>query len=84
MTGEPFERDFLPPPDPPRPKRPRRLRRSKPTVSILHRHIPTYYLLPLLLPYGGHVAFAEGVWPLRFRYWAERQAARFLSQLLRT
>ena len=39
-------------------------------------------LLPLLVPYGGHVAFAEGFWPRRFHYWAERQAARFLAQLL--
>jgi predicted alpha/beta-fold hydrolase len=39
-------------------------------------------LLPLLLPHGGHVAFAEGLWPYRFRYWAERQAARFLAELL--
>ena len=40
-------------------------------------------LLPLLVPHGGHVAFAEGIWPRRFRYWAERQAARFLAQFLR-
>jgi predicted alpha/beta-fold hydrolase len=39
-------------------------------------------LLPLLEPHGGHVAFAEGLWPRRFRYWAERQAARFLAQFL--
>lgn len=39
-------------------------------------------LLPLLVPHGGHVAFAEGVWPRRFHYWAERQAARFLTQFL--
>ena len=40
-------------------------------------------LLPVLVPHGGHVAFAEGLWPRRFRYWAERQAARFLAQFLR-
>lgn len=39
-------------------------------------------LLPLLVPHGGHVAFAEGWWPRRFRYWAERQAARFLAKFL--
>jgi hypothetical protein len=41
------------------------------------------YIFPALTPYGGHVAFAEGNHPRKFRYWAERQAARFLaSQLL--
>lgn len=40
-------------------------------------------LLALLVPHGGHVAFAEGIWPFSFRYWAERQAARFLAGLLR-
>ncbi len=39
-------------------------------------------LLPALVPHGGHVAFAEGIWPNRFHYWAERQAARFLAQFL--
>jgi predicted alpha/beta-fold hydrolase len=39
-------------------------------------------LLPVLVPHGGHVAFAEGLWPRRFHYWAERQAARFLAQFL--
>lgn len=37
------------------------------------------FLFPALVAHGGHVAFAEGVWPDRFRYWAERQAARFLA-----
>lgn len=37
------------------------------------------YIIPALTPYGGHVAFAEGVDPRRFRYWAERQAARYLA-----
>jgi predicted alpha/beta-fold hydrolase len=32
-----------------------------------------------LTPYGGHVAFAEGNFPRRFRYWAEREAARYLA-----
>ena len=40
-------------------------------------------LLPALGPHGGHVAFAEGIWPRRFSYWAERQAAQFLSHFLR-
>ena len=40
------------------------------------------HLLPLLLPHGGHVAFAEGICPRKFRYWAERQVARFLAQFL--
>ena len=31
--------------------------------------------------HGGHIAFVEGA-PWRPRFWAERQAARFLSQLL--
>lgn len=39
-------------------------------------------LLPLLVPHGGHVAFAEGIWPRKFKYWAERQASRFLAQIL--
>lgn len=39
-------------------------------------------LFPALTPYGGHVAFAEGRYPVRFSYWAERQAARFLSAFL--
>lgn len=39
-------------------------------------------LHPALTPYGGHVAFAEGRYPARFSYWAERQAARFLSAFL--
>jgi predicted alpha/beta-fold hydrolase len=37
------------------------------------------FILPALTPYGGHVAFAEGKDPLHFRYWAERQAARYLA-----
>jgi hypothetical protein len=37
------------------------------------------HIFPALTPYGGHVAFAEGTHPRRFRYWAERQAARFLA-----
>jgi predicted alpha/beta-fold hydrolase len=37
------------------------------------------FLFPGLVAHGGHVAFAEGIWPDRFRYWAERQAARFLA-----
>lgn len=41
-------------------------------------------LLPALTPHGGHVAFAEGLQPARFSYWAERQAARFLSAFLRS
>ncbi|MDX1417719.1 MAG: alpha/beta fold hydrolase [Candidatus Promineifilaceae bacterium] len=40
------------------------------------------HLFPALVPHGGHVAFAEGLWPDRFSYWAERQAARFLTQYL--
>lgn len=36
-------------------------------------------ILPILVPHGGHVAFAEGIWPRRFSYWAERQASRFLA-----
>ncbi len=40
-------------------------------------------LLPALTPHGGHVAFAEGKYPQHFAYWAERQAARFLSEFLR-
>jgi predicted alpha/beta-fold hydrolase len=39
-------------------------------------------LLPVLTSHGGHVAFAEGVQPYKFEYWAERQAARFLSAFL--
>lgn len=39
-------------------------------------------LFPALVPHGGHVGFAEGVWPGRFQYWAERQAARFLQAKL--
>jgi predicted alpha/beta-fold hydrolase len=35
-----------------------------------------------LTPHGGHVAFAEGNFPQRFRYWAERQAARYLADHL--
>ncbi len=41
-------------------------------------------LLPVLVPHGGHVAFAEGIWPRRFRYWAERQAASFLAKFLQS
>jgi predicted alpha/beta-fold hydrolase len=37
------------------------------------------HVLPALTAHGGHVAFAEGNHPRRFRYWAERQAARFLA-----
>ena len=37
------------------------------------------FIIPALTPYGGHVAFAEGNRPRKFRYWAERQAARFLA-----
>ncbi len=40
------------------------------------------FLFPGLVAHGGHVAFAEGVWPDRFSYWAERQAARFLAAFL--
>ncbi len=40
------------------------------------------YLNPALVAHGGHVGFAEGVWPDRFHYWAERQAARFLAAFL--
>ena len=39
-------------------------------------------ITPALTPYGGHVAFAEGNHPRKFRYWAERQAARFLTEHL--
>ncbi|MFN2136409.1 MAG: YheT family hydrolase [Candidatus Promineifilaceae bacterium] len=39
-------------------------------------------IFPALTPYGGHVAFAEGSRPRHFRYWAERQAARFLAGTL--
>lgn len=41
------------------------------------------HILPALTPHGGHVAFAEGNQPLKFRYWAERQAARYLAAYLR-
>ncbi|MFL7837534.1 MAG: YheT family hydrolase [Candidatus Promineifilaceae bacterium] len=37
------------------------------------------HITPALTPYGGHVAFAEGRYPRKFRYWAERQAARYLA-----
>jgi uncharacterized protein len=40
------------------------------------------YLITGLTPHGGHVGFTEGLWPDRFRYWAERQAARFLAAYL--
>lgn len=40
------------------------------------------HILPALTAYGGHVAFAEGSDPRRFRYWAERQAARYLASCL--
>ncbi|NCF65561.1 MAG: alpha/beta fold hydrolase [Chloroflexi bacterium] len=51
--------------------------------DIPHLHLASNEaLLPALVPYGGHVAFAEGIWPRRFRYWAERQAAHFLAQFL--
>jgi predicted alpha/beta-fold hydrolase len=40
------------------------------------------FITPALTPYGGHVAFAEGNHPRKFRYWAERQAARFLAAKL--
>lgn len=32
--------------------------------------------------HGGHVGFIEGVVPGRYTYWAERQAARFLSLMV--
>jgi predicted alpha/beta-fold hydrolase len=37
------------------------------------------HITSALTPHGGHVAFAEGNNPRRFRYWAERQAARYLA-----
>ncbi len=37
------------------------------------------FIVAALTAHGGHVAFAEGNLPRRFRYWAERQAARFLA-----
>jgi predicted alpha/beta-fold hydrolase len=40
------------------------------------------YLTAGLTPHGGHVAFVEGLRPRRFRYWAERQGARFLAHFL--
>lgn len=40
-------------------------------------------LLPHLTPVGGHVAFFEGRWPKSMSFWAERQAARFLTSFLR-
>ena len=39
-------------------------------------------ITPALTPHGGHVAFAEGNFPRRFHYWAERQAARYLATYL--
>ena len=39
-------------------------------------------IIPALTPHGGHVGFAEGNHPRKFRYWAERQAARFLATFL--
>jgi uncharacterized protein len=41
------------------------------------------FIFPALTPYGGHVAFAEGNDPFHFRYWAERQAARYLAAHLK-
>ncbi len=32
--------------------------------------------------HGGHVAFVEGSLPIKYRYWAERQAAHFLAKIL--
>ncbi len=46
-----------------------------PHTSIIENE----FLFPALVPHGGHVGFAEGVWPGHFEYWAERQAARFLQ-----
>ncbi|KAA3662704.1 MAG: alpha/beta fold hydrolase [Chloroflexi bacterium] len=33
--------------------------------------------------HGGHVAFIEGTHPKNYRYWAERQGARFLAKMLK-
>lgn len=35
-----------------------------------------------LTGHGGHVAFVEGTVPGTYRYWAERQSARFLAHML--
>lgn len=39
-------------------------------------------LVPGMTAVGGHVAFVEGRWPWGLSYWAERQAARFLTRFL--
>jgi len=33
--------------------------------------------------HGGHVAFIEGTHPKNYQYWAERQGARFLANMLK-
>lgn len=49
-------------------------------ADIPHAHLAQNpFLVTGLVPHGGHVGFAEGVWPDRFNYWAERQTARFLQ-----
>jgi predicted alpha/beta-fold hydrolase len=42
------------------------------------------HLVPALQPHGGHVGFVEGATPLRPRFWAEREAARFVAGVLGT
>ncbi len=37
------------------------------------------HLYPVITSQGGHVGFVEGTLPGRYRFWAERQAARFLA-----
>lgn len=40
------------------------------------------WIHPVLHPRGGHVGFVEGSAPWDTRFWAEREAARFLSSLV--
>jgi uncharacterized protein len=40
------------------------------------------YLLPAFTPEGGHVGFVSGPTPWQARFWAEGEAARYLSTIL--
>jgi predicted alpha/beta-fold hydrolase len=54
-----------------------------PAEAVAHDAIAANpHLVPAIQTRGGHVGFIEGAVPLRPRFWAEREAARFLAAVV--
>jgi len=54
-----------------------------PADAVAHDAIAANpHLVPAIQSHGGHVGFIEGAVPLRPRFWAEREAARFLAAVV--